>query len=113
MTHVHCPECGFQNLESSKYCSKCGAPLIPDEPGGHTTMSFAPEELVDEDGVAVELPVEGTALIVRSGGGRQGEMFTIGGDRTTTSSSTTSPSRGRMQSSSATTPPGASRTQEA
>ena len=34
------------------------------------------------DYVAVELPVEGTALIVRSGGGRQGEMFTIGGDRT-------------------------------
>ena len=83
MTHVHCPECGFQNLESSKYCSKCGAPLIPDEPGGHTTMSFAPEELVDEDGIAVELPVEGTALIVRSGGGRQVETFTLGGDRTT------------------------------
>ena len=79
MTHLHCPECGFQNPESANYCSKCGALLIREDPGGHTTMSFAPEELADdESGVALEdLPVEGTALVVRAGGGRQGETFPL------------------------------------
>jgi FHA domain-containing protein/zinc ribbon protein len=81
MTHVHCPECGFQNLESSNYCSKCGALLIREEPGGHTTMTFVPEELVDEEGAVLEeLPIEGTALVVRSGGGRQGETFPLEAD---------------------------------
>ncbi|HEX2111563.1 MAG TPA: FHA domain-containing protein [Gaiellaceae bacterium] len=80
MSHVHCPECGFQNPQSANYCSKCGALLIRDEPGGHTTMTFAPEELVDEEGAPLEeLGVEGTALVVRAGGGRQGETFPLEG----------------------------------
>jgi hypothetical protein len=77
---VHCPECGFQNLESANYCSKCGALLIREETGGHTTMSFAPEEIAEEEGPLDELVVEGTALVVRSGGGRQGETFPLEGD---------------------------------
>jgi hypothetical protein len=82
MTHVHCPECGFQNPESANYCAKCGALLIREEPSGHTTMTFPVEELVDEEGSGVdELRVEGTALVVRSGGGRQGETFALDGDR--------------------------------
>jgi hypothetical protein len=81
VTHVHCPECGFQNPQSANYCSKCGALLIRDEPGGHTTMTFAPEELVDEEGAPLDdLGVEGTALVVRAGGGRQGETFPLEGD---------------------------------
>ena len=82
MSHVHCPECGFQNLESANYCSKCGALLIRDEPAGHTTMTFTPEELAEENGDSlVELPVEGTALVVRSGGGRAGETFPLDAER--------------------------------
>ena len=83
MTHVHCPECGFQNPESSNYCAKCGALLIRDDAGGHTTMTFPVEELTDEEGGSAvdELRVEGTALVVRSGGGRQGEVFPLAGDR--------------------------------
>ena len=80
MTHVHCPECGFQNLESANYCSKCGALLIREEPGGHTTMTFAPEEVAEEESPFDDLAVEGTALVVRSGGGRQGETFPLEGD---------------------------------
>jgi hypothetical protein len=82
MTHVHCPECGFQNPESANYCSKCGALLIRDESSGHTTMTFAPEELVDEEGMPLEdLRIEGTALVVRAGGGRAGETFALDADR--------------------------------
>ena len=85
MTHVHCPECGFQNPESANYCSKCGALLIRDEPGSHTTMTFAPEDLAEGDDAAAlsDLRVEGTALVVRSGGGRAGEYYTPQGERTT------------------------------
>ena len=83
MTHVHCPECGFQNPEAANYCSKCGALLIRDEPGSHTTMTFTPEESTeDESALSLsELRIEGPALVVRSGGGRAGETFAIEDDR--------------------------------
>jgi hypothetical protein len=80
--HVHCPECGFQNPEAANYCSKCGALLIKVEPGGSTTMTYAPEDVVDDEGEPLsELRIQGTALVVRSGGGRAGETFSLDGDR--------------------------------
>jgi FHA domain/zinc-ribbon domain len=82
MTHVHCPECGFQNLEAANYCSKCGALLLKDEPGGSTTVTYTPEELAEEEGGTLdEVRIEGTALVVRSGGGRSGETFPLDADR--------------------------------
>ena len=83
MSHVYCPECGFQNPEAANYCAKCGALLAKDESGTETTMTFTPEE-PDEDAALVleEMGVKGPALIVRSGGGRVGETFYPSGDRT-------------------------------
>ena len=84
MSHVYCPECGFQNSEAANYCSRCGALLVKDEPGGETTMSYTPDDA--EDGGALtleELGEEGPALVVRSGGGRAGEHFVPQGERTT------------------------------
>jgi hypothetical protein len=84
MSHVYCPECGFQNPEAANYCSRCGALLVKEEPGSETTMSYTPEDA--EDGAALtleELGTEGPALVVRSGGGRSGEHFVPQGDRTT------------------------------
>ena len=84
MSHIYCPECGFQNPEAANYCSKCGALLVKSEPGGETTMSFTPEEDGEEAAVTLDdLETEGPALVVRSGGGRAGEHFIPGGDRTT------------------------------
>jgi hypothetical protein len=85
MSHVYCPECGFQNPETANYCSKCGALLVKDDPGSETTMSYtAPEHGNDEAGVSLdELGAEGPALVVRSGGGRAGEHFLPQGERTT------------------------------
>jgi hypothetical protein len=84
MSHVYCPECGFQNAEAANYCSRCGAMLLKDEPGSETTMSYTPEDA--EDGGALtleELGTEGPALVVRSGGGRAGEHFVPQCERTT------------------------------
>jgi hypothetical protein len=82
VSHVYCPECGFQNPESANYCSKCGTALVRDTGGADTTMAFTPEEL-DDNGPLEDLGMEGPALVVRSGGGRAGEHFVPQGERTT------------------------------
>ena len=83
MTHVYCPECGFQNPEAANYCAKCGALLVRDS-GAETTMAYLPEEGEREDAAEIleDLGV-GPALVVRSGGGRAGETFHPEGERTT------------------------------
>ena len=80
MSHVYCPECGFQNPEAANYCSKCGSMLASDE-SGETTMTFAPED-ADEAPAPVDSGIAGPALVVRSGGGRAGESFVPSGERT-------------------------------
>ena len=37
MSVTYCHECGFQNPESAKYCSRCGALLSRAEPAAETT----------------------------------------------------------------------------
>ncbi len=81
MSHVYCPECGFQNPEAANFCAKCGAALIHEEEP-ETTMALTPEE-VDEDGTLALEGLEGPALVVRSGGGRVGESFHPQSERTT------------------------------
>ena len=84
MSHIYCPECGFQNPEAANYCSRCGALLVTEEPGSETTMSYVPEEGEDDAAVSLdELGADGPALVVRSGGGRAGEHFVPQGERTT------------------------------
>ena len=76
MSHVYCPECGFQNPEAANYCARCGALLVEDDAAAETTMTFTPEESEDETATALEeLGIERPALVVRSGGGRAGETF--------------------------------------
>jgi hypothetical protein len=81
MTHVYCSECGFQNPETANYCSRCGALLEKGDAGGEATQTFTPEEVGELAGDPVE-GLEGPALVVRSGGGRAGESFRPGGERT-------------------------------
>lgn len=81
---LHCPECGFVNPEGANYCQKCGAYLArtehEDEP---TTMTYKVDETGDYQPVDIDEIVEqaGAALVIRSGGGRSGESFTVEGDR--------------------------------
>ncbi|MGB2951757.1 MAG: FHA domain-containing protein [Gaiellaceae bacterium] len=83
MSHVYCPECGFQNPEAANYCARCGALLVKSEPGSETTMTYTPDALEDEGEPLEELRMDGPALVVRSGGGRAGEHFVPKGERTT------------------------------
>jgi pSer/pThr/pTyr-binding forkhead associated (FHA) protein len=82
VSHIYCPECGFQNPESANYCSKCGTALVRDTGGAETTMAYTPDELEDSSPLQ-ESAVDGPALVVRSGGGRAGEHFIPTGERTT------------------------------
>ena len=83
MSHVYCPECGFKNPEAANYCAKCGALLVKEE-SGETTMTFTPEDSEEEGQPDLEdFGIKGPALVVRSGGGRSGESFGLGGERTT------------------------------
>jgi pSer/pThr/pTyr-binding forkhead associated (FHA) protein len=84
MSHVYCPECGFQNTESANYCSRCGALLEKEDASGvETTMTFTPDE-GDEDAADLlqDMGIKGPALVVRSGGGRAGETFHATKERT-------------------------------
>jgi hypothetical protein len=87
MSHIYCPECGFQNPEAANYCAKCGALLVREE-GDETTQTFSAEE-ADEalgstlDDLGADVAEGGPALVVRSGGGRSGESFVPQDERTT------------------------------
>jgi pSer/pThr/pTyr-binding forkhead associated (FHA) protein len=91
MSAVHCPECGFANPEGANYCQKCGAYLGGPAEGGPaeggedpTTMTYRVDETGDMQPVDIEDVVEesGAALVIRAGGGRAGESFSIDEDRT-------------------------------
>jgi FHA domain/zinc-ribbon domain len=73
VSHIYCPECGFQNPESANYCARCGALIVKEQ--SNTTMTYTPEDGELETGELEELGVERPALVVRSGGGRTGETF--------------------------------------
>src|ERR1700743_1184712 len=86
MSAVHCPEGGFANPEGANYCQKCGAYLGgPAESGEDpTTMTYRVDETGDMqpgdiDGGAAPA---GAPLVIRAGGGRAAESFSIDEDRT-------------------------------
>lgn len=81
---VHCSECGTVNAEGANYCQKCGAHLgRPEGTEDPSTMTYTVDETGDMQRVDIEEVVEeaGAALVIRSGGGRSGESFTIEDER--------------------------------
>ncbi|HEU0023089.1 MAG TPA: FHA domain-containing protein [Thermoleophilaceae bacterium] len=82
---MHCPECGFANAEGANYCQKCGAFLTERaEKDGDTTEVYQVGETGELKPVDIEeVTGEGATLVIRSGGGRSGEAFPLGGERMT------------------------------
>lgn len=83
MSHVYCPQCGFQNPEANNFCAKCGALLVLEEDGAETTLALTPGEVEEARNDLGDLGIKGPALVVRSGGGLAGEVFSAAGERTT------------------------------
>lgn len=82
---IHCPECGFVNAEGANYCQKCGAYLSrPEGTEDPTTMTYTVDETGEMRPVDIDEVVEkaGAALVIRAGGGRSGESFTLDEERT-------------------------------
>jgi hypothetical protein len=87
---VHCTECGFVNTEGANYCQRCGA-LLPRAEGAAGGEGAAGDPVtatyrIDETGELVPLEIDaatarGPALVIRAGGGRVGESFTVDGER--------------------------------
>ena len=83
---MHCPECGFVNAEGANYCQKCGAFLAEAaaEGEGDTTEVYQVDEAGELKPVDLEqVTGEGATLVIRSGGGRSGEVFNVSGERMT------------------------------
>jgi hypothetical protein len=81
---VRCPECGFLNAESANYCQRCGSALARGE--GSADPATATYRIDDETGELIpveldEVTARGPALVVRAGGGREGESFPVLGER--------------------------------
>jgi hypothetical protein len=73
---VHCPECGFVNADGA-YLSR---PDGQDEP---TTMTYTVDETGEMHPVDIDEVVDqhGAAMVIRAGGGRAGESFTLEDER--------------------------------
>ena len=83
---MHCPECGFVNAEGANYCQKCGAFLTEAAAagGGDTTEAYQIDETGELKPVDLErVTGEGATLVIRSGGGRAGEVFNVSGEQMT------------------------------
>ena len=77
---VFCPECGIRNSEGASFCVRCGASLLADQPESATTLSYVPGE---EDGETTPFAAcsDDACLVIRSGGGRQGETYVLRDER--------------------------------
>ncbi len=81
---LHCPECGFVNAEGANYCGKCGGYLArPEGVDEPTTVTYRVDESGEYQPVDLDemVEAEGAVLVIRAGGGRSGESFTIEEDR--------------------------------
>jgi pSer/pThr/pTyr-binding forkhead associated (FHA) protein len=83
VSHVYCPACGFQNPETSNYCSKCGSLLVIEDVGDQTQTLLLEDVEREAGGATTRILGGGPALVVRSGGGRTGESFRLGSGNTT------------------------------
>jgi hypothetical protein len=87
---LHCPECGFVNADGANYCQKCGAFLGAMEAGagepGRDPVTATYRVGDTGELIPVDLDAatsQGPVLVIRSGGGRVGESFTLDRDRMT------------------------------
>jgi pSer/pThr/pTyr-binding forkhead associated (FHA) protein len=76
-----CPTCDFENTEDSNFCRRCGSRLTPKDLS-ETTITYAPAEREAAEAGPAEhdVPQQGTVLVIRTGGGREGEAIAFDSD---------------------------------
>jgi hypothetical protein len=79
-----CLTCSFDNTEDSNYCRRCGSRLAIVDPN-ETTITYA---VADRDGLELFGPGLGPVLLIRAGGGREGETIELDVDVLTVGRST-------------------------
>jgi pSer/pThr/pTyr-binding forkhead associated (FHA) protein len=75
-----CPKCGFDNRDDANFCNRCGSRLVAQDTA-ETTVTYAPT--AEEAEAAAVQPVEGrptAVLVIRAGGGREGELVDLDTD---------------------------------
>ncbi|HEV3284883.1 MAG TPA: FHA domain-containing protein [Solirubrobacteraceae bacterium] len=80
---LHCTECGFVNTEGANYCQRCGA-LLPraEGTGEPSTATYRIGETGELEPIEIDnVTAHGPALVIRAGGGRVGESFSVNGER--------------------------------
>ncbi|OFW57155.1 MAG: hypothetical protein A2133_08980 [Actinobacteria bacterium RBG_16_64_13] len=77
---VNCPACSFENTQDSNFCRRCGSRLAPIDLE-ETTLSFALGERFDLGAEPMNRSVFlGPVLVIRTGGGREGEVIGLDTD---------------------------------
>lgn len=71
-----CPTCSFDNSDDSNYCRRCGSRMVTVDPN-ETTITYT---VADQEGLDFDQRGTGTVLLIRSGGGREGETIGLGTD---------------------------------
>jgi len=75
---ISCEKCSFENTDDSNFCSRCGNRLAVPDPSDTTAVLDAVVEC-EPDTAELDLacPREAPLLIIRSGGGREGEEIPL------------------------------------
>jgi hypothetical protein len=78
---AECPTCGVDNTYDSIFCRRCGSRLVPVDLN-ETTITYAPAEReeIDADFIYRDATQGVTVLLVRAGGGREGEVIPLDTD---------------------------------
>lgn len=79
---MFCPECGSKNTEGADYCARCGASLLVDAEVVETTIGFDALGESGDTGALAAIVEEQACLVIRSGGGRNGETFILSDTQT-------------------------------
>jgi pSer/pThr/pTyr-binding forkhead associated (FHA) protein len=69
-----CAKCGFENPEDANFCARCGSRRVPQELS-ETTQTYIPGSTDDPRSVTSGSDARGggPCLLIRAGGGREGE----------------------------------------
>lgn len=77
---VKCPACTFENTEDSNFCRRCGSRVKPIDLE-ETTLAFAAPDREDMGGEGLDRAILlGPVLLIRTGGGREGEIIALATD---------------------------------